>query len=219
MSQITKDINKITGTIIGISGKLILYALVILLLAEGITRGYAFGHEIFYATAMEEAPGRDKVLTVPKGQKESETIHTLKDLGLIDNELAIQIQMKFYEYEIYPGTYTLNTSMTSKEILQALNVEPEDGEKNADGSSKSASQTGADSGGNAGAGANGAAGGNADGGGNAGAGENADVLGNAGAGVDGAAGNAGAQSQDEWPSDGGEEPEVEIEIPEGGTQE
>ena len=41
MSHITRDINKVTGTVIGISGKLILYALVILLLAEGITRGLA----------------------------------------------------------------------------------------------------------------------------------------------------------------------------------
>lgn len=46
MSQITKDINKITGTIIGVSGKLILYALILLLLTEGIVRGYAFGHAI-----------------------------------------------------------------------------------------------------------------------------------------------------------------------------
>ena len=42
MSQMTKEINAITGTIIGVSGKLIIYALVILLLVEGMTRGYAF---------------------------------------------------------------------------------------------------------------------------------------------------------------------------------
>ncbi len=216
MSQITKDINKITGTIIGISGKLILYALVILLLAEGITRGYAFGHEIFYATAMEEAPGRDKVLTVPKGQTESETIRTLKDLGLIDNELAIQIQMKFYEYKVYPGTYSLNTSMTSKEILQALNVKPENAEEDEDSAQGPAAEDGE-------AGENAKSGEHAGDGGNAEAGGNADNSGNAGAGVDGEAGGAaagdaaGAQPQDEWPSDGGEEPEIEI--PEGGTQE
>ena len=57
MSQVTKEINAITGTIIGVSGKLIIYALVILLLVEGMTRGYAFGHEVFYATAMEPEPG------------------------------------------------------------------------------------------------------------------------------------------------------------------
>ena len=125
MSRITKEINKITGAIIGISGKLILYAVVILLLFEGITRGYAFGHDIFYATAMEEAPGTPKTVTIPRGYSTAEACEVLKEAGLIDNVLAFQIQMMFYDYDIHPGTYELNTSMTSKAILQELNAEPE----------------------------------------------------------------------------------------------
>lgn len=126
MSQITKDINKITGTIIGVSGKLILYALILLLLAEGIVRGYSFGHAIFYQTAMEPAPGSNRVLTVTVEDSGSDVAAALKDLGLIDNELAARFQMKFYEYETVPGTYTLNTSMTSKEILRLLSEGPEE---------------------------------------------------------------------------------------------
>lgn len=126
MSRITKEINKITGTIIGISGKLILYAVVILLLFEGVTRGYAFGHDIFYATAMEEAPGTPKTVTIPKGYTTAEACEVLKEAGLIDNVLAFQIQKMFYDYDIHPGTYELNTSMTSKMILQELNAEPEE---------------------------------------------------------------------------------------------
>lgn len=129
MSQIAKDINKITGTIIGVSGKLILYALVILLLAEGITRGYAFGHSVFYQEAMEEAPGTDKGLVITGAESDGEVIEQLKDLGLIDSKLAVQFQILFYEYEIQPGTYTLNTSMTPKEILQTLDEGPADAEE------------------------------------------------------------------------------------------
>ena len=125
MSHITRDINKVTGTVIGISGKLILYALVILLLAEGITRGYAFGHSLFYESSVEQAPGRI-LITIPDGQKDSDTIHKLKKDGLIDNELAMRVQMKFYDYEIQPGTYTLNTSMSSKKMLQILNEKTEE---------------------------------------------------------------------------------------------
>ena len=126
MSHITRDINKVTGTVIGISGKLILYALVILLLAEGITRGYAFGHSLFYESSVEQAPGRDITVTIPDGQKDSDTIHKLKKDELIDNELAMRVQMKFYDYEIQPGTYTLNTSMSSKKMLQILNEKTEE---------------------------------------------------------------------------------------------
>lgn len=125
MSRITKEINKITGTIIGISGKLIVYAVVILLLFEGVARGYAFGHDIFYATAMEAAPGTSKTVTIPKGYSSKDAAEVLEHAGLIDNVLAFQIQRLFYDYDIHPGTYELNTSMTSKEILQELNEEPE----------------------------------------------------------------------------------------------
>ena len=127
MSQMTKEINAITGTIIGVSGKLIVYALVILLLVEGMTRGYAFGHEVFYATAIDPEPGVRYALTIPEGQDAAETARVLKDVGLIRNEYAVRIQMWFYDYEVYPGTYELSTAMTSKEILQQLNVKPETG--------------------------------------------------------------------------------------------
>lgn len=126
MSTVTKEINKISGTIIGISGKLILYALVLLLLAEGMSKGYAFGYEVFHSTPMEKAPGRDLVVTVGKRKEPKEVIGLLHDMGLIENEWAARVQLKFYEYEIYPGTYTLNTSMTPKEILQILNEKPEE---------------------------------------------------------------------------------------------
>jgi len=132
MSQITKEINKVTGTIISVSGKLIFYAVIILLLFEGISKGYQFGHEIFYPTAMEEAPGTPRVVTIKTGGTAAESAHTLAQLGLIDNELAFRVQMKFYEYEIYPGTYTLNTSMTAKDILQMLNEKPVEEEEAAE---------------------------------------------------------------------------------------
>lgn len=128
MNRMTKEINKVTGTVIAVSGKLILYAAVLLLLFEGMTKGYAFGHEIFYATAVEQGEGTDKNVSIPRGQSAKETAHMLKQSGLIGNELAFRVQKEFYDYEIYPGTYTLNTAMTSKEILQLLNEKPEETE-------------------------------------------------------------------------------------------
>ena len=47
MSNTTNDINRVTTTIISVSIRLIVCALVILLLYEGVTRGVACGHAIF----------------------------------------------------------------------------------------------------------------------------------------------------------------------------
>lgn len=126
MSNRTREINKITMTIISISVKLILYALIVLLLYEAVARGYAFGHEIFYAEAVDEAPGRQVVIQMKADESVSEAAEFLAHQGLINSEFAFIFQSKFYDYDtIYPGTYTLNTSMTSKEILQLLNEKPE----------------------------------------------------------------------------------------------
>ena len=126
MSNATREINRITTAIIRISMKLIVYALIILLLYEAVIKGYAFGHQIFYAEAMEEAPGHDMTVTIEPDTSVSEAAQMLADDGLINSEFAFIFQSMFYDYDaIYPGVYDLNTSMTSKEILQQLNEKPE----------------------------------------------------------------------------------------------
>ena len=126
MSRTTNEINKITGAIIAISSRLIIFALVVMLLYEGVTRGYDFGHEIFYASAVEQKPGQDKNITVEKGASAARVARLLKGSGLIANEYSFIIQAEFFDYKVKPGIYTFNTSMTSKEILQMMNDNTEE---------------------------------------------------------------------------------------------
>ena len=109
MSRTTREINRITTTIISMSVRLLFYALVFFLLYEGITRGYSLGHEVFSPTAVAEAPGTDKEFTIRNGESLSEVAEELEKSGLINNKLIFIIQAKFFDYEVYPGTYTLNT--------------------------------------------------------------------------------------------------------------
>lgn len=124
MSDKTNEINKITGTIISISVRLIIYALVALLLYQGVSKGYAFGYEIFHSSAVAAAPGSDKSVTI-RTDSSSDAGILLKDAGLIANEYIFMIQAKFYDYDIHPGTFVLNTSMTSKDMLKVLDEVPE----------------------------------------------------------------------------------------------
>lgn len=127
MSRRTREINRITTAIITISIKLMVLALLILLLYEAVVRGFAFGHEIFYAEAAEAAPGREITVEIKEGETAKEAAGELKKKGLITNDFAFWFQSIFYDYQdIYPGIYTLNTSMTSKEILRELNVKTEE---------------------------------------------------------------------------------------------
>lgn len=136
MSDTTNEINKVTGAIIRVSWKLIVYALAVLLLYEGVTRGYAFGHDIFYPMAMAPAPGIDMRVTIGEGEKVADIGTALEKGGLIKSRYAFFIQSIFYDYgnsdhPVEAGTYLLNNSMTSKEMILILRegVEDEDTEE------------------------------------------------------------------------------------------
>ena len=156
MSNRTREINKITMAIIRISVKLMVYALIILLLYEAVIRGYAFGHAVFFAEAVDAPPGKTVTVQMSGEESVSQAAKKLAGKGLIKSEFAFLFQSKFYDYDtIYPGSYELNTSMTSKEILQILNEDPQDekgvesrnaGSQNA-GGKKEAAETKEDSGG------------------------------------------------------------------------
>lgn len=125
MSDTTREINKVTGTIIRVSWKLIVYAVVALLLYEGITRGYAFGHDIFSSSAMASEPGVDMRVTIKDDEEVADIGAALEKAGVIKSQYAFVIQSIFYDYgssdhPVEGGTYLLNNSMTSKEIILAL---------------------------------------------------------------------------------------------------
>ena len=126
MSKVTKEINKISMAVISISGKLVFGVLVAALLVVGARNGYAFGHSIFYGPGMEPAPGRDMILKLDGDESLPDIAARLERAGLIRNDKAFVIQATCYDYEVKKGTFDLNTSMTSREIIDLLNVETED---------------------------------------------------------------------------------------------
>ena len=142
MSRTTREINRITTTIISMSVSLLFYALVFFLLYEGITRGYSLGHEVFSPTAVAEAPGTDKEFTIRNGESLSEVAEELEKSGLINNKLIFIIQAKFFDYEVYPGTYTLNTSMTSRDMMKAIDESGIERKKAAESSAAASTSSG-----------------------------------------------------------------------------
>lgn len=125
MSDTTREINKVTGTIIRVSWKLIVYAVVALLMYEGVTRGYAFGHDIFSSSAMAPEPGVDMRVTIKDGEEVTDIAVALEKGGVIKSRYAFVIQSIFYDFgssdhPVEGGTYLLNNSMTSKEIILTL---------------------------------------------------------------------------------------------------
>ena len=123
MSKLTKEINKISLAVIGISGRLVFYALVLVLLVLGVRKTYEFGHDIFYAPGMEALPGTEKTVTLDGTESVADVGKLLEDAGLIRDHVAFSIQAKCYDYEVKKGSFSLKTSQSSKEIINILDEE------------------------------------------------------------------------------------------------
>ncbi len=119
-------IGRIADLLGGVAGRVIVAALLILIMVELGRFCYSFGRSIFYQETMEEAPGTDIVVTFDEGCSVDEAAGILEENGIIRDATAFTIQALLYETHIYPGDYTLNTSMTTKEIIAEINISEEE---------------------------------------------------------------------------------------------
>ena len=118
MSKITREINKISLFVISTSGRIILYGLAAVLIVTGARSAYA--------PAMEAEPGTEKSIKLDGDESVEEVGKILKKAGLIRDARTFTIQAKCYGYEVNAGTYELNTSKDSKELINILKENPDD---------------------------------------------------------------------------------------------
>ena len=97
-----------------------------ILIVTGARSAYSFGHGIFYAPAMEAEPGTEKSVKLTGNESVEEVGKILKKAGLIRDARTFTIQAKCYGYEVNAGTYELNTSKDSKELINILKENPDD---------------------------------------------------------------------------------------------
>lgn len=124
MSNTNKTVKQISSAVIQTAMTVIFLTIVVMVFYVAIRKAYRFGQEVFDMSPMAEAPGVDKLFIVEDGVSTMQCLESLEGAGLIRDKNIARFLEFFFEYEIYPGTYTLNTSMTVKEILAELNEKP-----------------------------------------------------------------------------------------------
>lgn len=117
-------VRKIAAAVISISLKMIVAVLVAVLLVQTSQKAYNFGLQIFHPVPVSGYPGKDMVVTVEEGDTEMDVAKRLESKGLISDAYIFFIQAKLYKADLYAGTYTLNTSMTSEEMLKKISEKP-----------------------------------------------------------------------------------------------
>ena len=91
---------------------------------------YDFGYRVFTEAPISPAPGRDVTISYTEGKSFKALAKNLEEKGLVrDYRLAmVQMYVSVYKNTIKPGAYTLNTSMTTEEMMKAMSPGVDDSE-------------------------------------------------------------------------------------------
>lgn len=121
------NLNKIVFKFVRFSFSILVMLLVVACLIKLGNFCYEFGYRVFTEKPVEEAPGTDKTVEVTSDMTESGIGKMLEEKGLVRDGKLFYVQLKTSAYtgKLRPGTYTLNTSMTAKEMMVIMATVPE----------------------------------------------------------------------------------------------
>lgn len=112
-------------TVLSITLRIVVLALVLIGLLRLGTAAYYYGHAVFQAETMDPEPGREVTVTLEKSDSVADIGKILQDKGLIEDWklFYLQARMSRYYETMAPGTYTLTTAMTPKEMMAIMSLE------------------------------------------------------------------------------------------------
>ena len=128
------NINKLLFRFIKIAFTLMIVLLIVYAFIRLGTTAYDFGYRVFTESAMEEEPGTDVLVQVKSGMSGRELGQLLEKKGLVRdaNLFYLQLRLSAYNNRIHSGNYTLNTSMTPKEMIVEMAQADSDTEQTED---------------------------------------------------------------------------------------
>ena len=104
--------------------KIVLAIIIVMLVYKWSLTAYEYGQRVFNEPPMTAGEGRMVTVVVEEGDTAKEIGTMLENNGLIrDAELFwIQEMLSAYKDKMEPGTYELNTSMTTEEMMAIMSM-------------------------------------------------------------------------------------------------
>lgn len=114
--------SKIVMRIVSISFSVLIFIVVVYGLYQAGLQSYSYGYRIFTEPAVSSGNGRDRLVNIKNSMDASDIAQLLENKGLIRDKWLFVLQLKLLEYEdrLVPGYYTLNTSMTAREMMEVM---------------------------------------------------------------------------------------------------
>lgn len=126
----SKNTNKIVFRFVSISFTILILLVVFIGVFKASAYCYDFGYRIFTEKPVSKEPGRDVVVQIDTREAAFAIGEQLEEKGLVRDSLLFTVQyyLSAYKDELISGTYTLNTSMTAKEMMLVMSTPVEDTE-------------------------------------------------------------------------------------------
>lgn len=107
--------------------KVLILVLVVVVLVSVGKKAYSFGYRVFAEDTVSDPPGKKVAVTIEDNISISELSALLKSKRLIKDERVFWVQYQLSEYKgkLKGGSYILNNSWTSEEMLAELSGEDE----------------------------------------------------------------------------------------------
>ena len=108
--------------------KIVLAIIIVMLVYKWSLVAYEYGQRVFNEPPMTVGEGRTVTVIVEEGDGAKEIGATLEQYGLIRDAGLFRIQemLSAYKDDLKPGTYELNTSMTTDEMMQIMASQTEE---------------------------------------------------------------------------------------------
>lgn len=115
--------------------KVAVIAVVLVFVYRTSIKAYDYGYRILEDKPIAVAPGRDVSVAITEGKSVKDIGEILESKGLVAdaNIFFIQNLLSTYRDELQPGLYTLNTSMTAKEMMEIMSAQSDDEEESLTG--------------------------------------------------------------------------------------
>ena len=108
--------------------KIVLAIIIVMLVYKWSLLAYDYGQRVFNEPPMSAGSGRTVTVIINEGDSAKEIGDKLEKNGLIRDAMLFRIQemLSAYKDEMQPGTYELNTSMTTEEMMEIMAMQVEE---------------------------------------------------------------------------------------------
>ncbi len=121
------NLNKVVFRFVSISFSILVILLVLIGFVKIGTYCYEFGYRVFTEAPVDAEPGRDVMVQISSHMSDMDIAKELKKKGLVEDAKLFYVQLKVSAYsgKLHDGVYTLNTSMTARDMMVVMAAEPE----------------------------------------------------------------------------------------------